>query len=162
MLRYTSAVQFLLCCVLFAGCPQPSETTNGTEPDTSGQGHAHTHEGDDMLVWQREGLEHEGYIISLGHFGKTLFADHDVEPVGMIKKDDTDVTDAKVYVALVGEEVTEQATVYESENDDEPAHYAQAELRLPADATEATLRYRIELPDASEFTQDVTVDVEKH
>ena len=56
--------------------------------------------------------------------------------------------------------VEEQATVYEPTTPEEDAHYAQAELAVPEDAEEVIVRYRVELPDASEFSQDVKMDVE--
>ena len=56
----------------------------------------------------------------------------------------------------------EQSTVYEPTTAEEPAHYAQASVKMPADATELTLRYRIELPEGSEFIQDVIVQASKH
>ena len=160
----------LLTVVLATGCPKPEESTSdGATADATdgadGDEHSHTH--DDTLVWQRKDLEHEGYLISLGHHGTQLFADHDAEPAVMVTKDGEAVADAKVFVMLLdaaGEKeiAAEQATVYEPETPDEPAHYAQAEVKLPADATEVTLRYRIELPAASEFSQDVVVPLAKH
>jgi hypothetical protein len=85
----------------------------------------------------------------------------------MVTKDGQPVADAKVFITLLdanGEKelVAEQATVYEPPTDEEPAHYAQAKVKIPADATDVTLRYRIELPGAAEFSQDVPVKAEKH
>ncbi len=155
---------------LASGCNKPPESTNssggdGAAANTDGGKRGHTH--DDVLVWQRADLEYEGYVISLGHHGKQLFAGHEAEPAVMITKNREPVADAKVFVTLLdaaGEGVItdEQATVYEPATEEEPAHYAQASVEMPADATELTLRYRIELSEASEFTQDIIVQVSKH
>ena len=166
-------LMLLVGVALAVGCNKPQESANGdggsdgNAANADGGEHAHTHEGDDALIWQRQDLEHEGYVIALGHHGTQLYADHEAEPAVMVTKDGTAVADAKVSVTLLdaaGENVLteEQATVYEPETPEEPAHYAQAEVKLPADATEVTLRYRIELPGASEFSQDVVVKASKH
>ncbi len=164
---------FLFGLAVAIGCNRPPESTNGSggdraaaNPDSDGK-RGHTHEGDDALVWQRSDLEFEGYVISLGHHGKQLFAGHEAEPAVMITKSGEPVADAKVFVTLLdaaGEDVIteEQATVYEPTTAEEPAHYAQASIKMPADATELTLRYRIELSEASEFSQDVIVQASKH
>jgi hypothetical protein len=175
-MKVTSRVlwMMLLAVALATGCPKPEESTSNGDGATAdatdgadGEEHGHSHAGDDALIWQREGLEHEGYVIALGHHGAQLYADHEAEPAVMVTKDGEAVADAKVFVTLLnatGDTVVteEQATVYEPETPEEPAHYAQAEVKLPADATEVTLRYRIELPGASEFTQDVVVPATKH
>ncbi len=158
---------------LASGCNKPPQSANGSGGDgaaanTDGDGNrGHTHEGDDALVWRRADLEYEGYVISLGHHGKQLFAGHEAEPAVMITKNGEPVADAKVFVTLLdaaGEDVIteEQATVYEPATAEEPAHYAQASVKMPAEATELTLRYRIELSEASEFSRDVIVQASKH
>ncbi len=154
---------------LVSGCYKaPDSAGERAAADTDGGGqHGHTHEGGDALVWQRADLEHEGYVISLGHHGTQLFAGHSAEPAVMITKDREPVADAKVFVTLLdatGEDVItqEQAAVYEPTTAAEPAHYAQASVKMPADATEVTLRYRIELPAASEISRDVVVQASTH
>ncbi len=164
---------FLSGLALAIGCNKPPELTNGSAGDgaaanTDDDGNrGHTHEGDDALVWQRSDLEYEGYVISLGHHGKQLFAGHEAEPAVMITKNGEPVADAKVFVTLIdaaGEDVIteEQATVYEPTTAEEPAHYAQASVMMPAGAAELTLRYRIELSEASEFSLDVIVQASEH
>ncbi len=164
---------FLSGLALAIGCNKPPELTNGSAGDgaaanTDDDGNReHTHEGDDALVWQRSDLEYEGYVISLGHHGKQLFAGHEAEPAVMITKNGEPVADAKVFVTLLdaaGEDVIteEQPTVYEPTTAEEPAHYAQASVKMPAGAAELTLRYRIELSETSEFSQDVIVQASKH
>ncbi len=122
---------------------------------------------DNALIWQRADLEHEGYVISLGHHGEQLYADHKAEPAVMITRDGEPVADAMVFVTLLdsaGEKVLtqEQATVYKLPTDAEPAYYSPTSVMLPADATEVTLRYRITFPEAGEFSQDVVIPVVKH
>ena len=157
---------------LTSGCntstdkPSADAGADGAATDAAA-GHGHSHEGDDELIWQRADLEHEGYVISLGHRGKQLFAAHDAEPAVMITKDGEPVADAKVFVTLLdsaGETVItgKQATVFEPTTEEEPAHYAQAEVKLPSDGTEVTLRYQIEFPAGAEFTKDVVVQMSKH
>ena len=151
------------------GCPKPANTTTEPESTTAAgeEEQAHVHEGDDALVWQREDLEHEGFVIALGHHGLHLYTGHDAEPAVMVTKEGQPVADAKVFVTLLDESgqnvlVEEQATVYEPTTATEPAHYAQADVAMPKDAKMVTLRYRIELPGASEFTQDVPVSTTTH
>jgi hypothetical protein len=169
-MRFSLWTLLILCLPLATGCNEP-ESTNGSgsndvaanTDDDSKPGHTH----DDTLVWQRSDIEHQGYVISLGHHAEELFAGHKAEPAVMITKGGEPVPDAGVFVTLLdaaGEDVitVEQATVYEPATAEEPAHYAQASVKIPADATEMTLRYRIELSEASEFSEDVVVEVTKH
>ena len=41
-------------------------------------------------------------------------------------------------------------TIYEPPTSDEPAHYAQGALKIPAGTREAMIRYRIVLPGSKE------------
>lgn len=128
--------------------------------------HGHSHSGDDALVWEQQDIEHEGYSIMLGHHGEHLHADEGVEPAVSITKDGEAVADAQVFNALVSADAAtvvaeEVATVYEPETDEEPAHYAQGELMIPAGVDKIVIRFRIVLPgDAGEVSYDVPVDVE--
>ena len=159
-----------LCLLSAAGCTKPAEEPGGEEPaGTPAASHqGHSHGDDDVLFWQREELEHEGWIISLGHHGAQLNAGHETEPAVMITKDGEPVADAAVFVTLLDAEgadvlVEEQATVFEPTTEEEPAHFAQATLLVPADAEEVTLQYRITLPGAAEeFSMSVPVGVERH
>jgi hypothetical protein len=118
-----------------------------------GHDHAggHHHEGDDTLVWQRQDIQHAGYVISLGHHSKVLHAGEPVEPAVSISRDGQPVSDAQVFNSLwsgdgktaLAEEVR---TVYEPPTAEEPAHYAQGGLKIPSDATNVVIRYRIVLP----------------
>ena len=154
------------------GCNQPAGDGGGGEAETAttnggGASHGHSHGDADVLFWQREELEHEGYVIALGHHGLHLDAGHELEAAVMVTKDGAPVDSAKVFVSLLDAEganvvVAETATIYEPPTDEEPAHYAQASLMVPAEGDAATLRYRIEFPDAAEFSLDVPVEVEHH
>mgnify|MGYP007059389514 CR=1 FL=1 len=171
-----TATNLILACslALFMGCPSSSdnneaadathvdsESADGDHGHSHGEGgHGHSHADADALTWAKEDLMHEGYEINLGLHGPDLHAGEEAEVAVEIKKDDAAVPDAKVFVTLLDEAgenelVEEQATVYEPETDEEEAHYAQAMLAIPADARRVMLRYRIEFPDAPEFTSDV-------
>jgi hypothetical protein len=162
----------LLSVALVGGCNPPTESASddagSAEVSTIGDAnHAHSHHGGDELVWQRADLEHEGYVISLGHHGKQLYAGHSAEPAVMVTRNGEPVADAKVFVTLLdstGKEVivSEQATIYEPTTAEEPAHYAQASIKLPADAREVTVQYRLELPAASEFSDAVVIQAVAH
>ncbi|MAG92606.1 MAG: hypothetical protein CMJ48_02470 [Planctomycetaceae bacterium] len=155
--------------VTFAGGCGGSEPPEDTveqkaEPESR---HAHSHEGDDALVWVEEGVEHGSFVLALGHHGKHLHAASFVEPAVSITRDAADVADAQVFNSLVsadGETVIreEEATVYEPETDEEPAHYAQGKLHLPKGSKQYVIRFRIALPDSDdEFTRDITIEVDE-
>ena len=137
-----------------------------SQPKDKG-GHAHSHEGDDALVWVSENIEHEGYLLALGHHGKQLHAASFVEPAVSITREGAAVADAKVYTGLIsadGMQVIRQeaATVYEPESEDEPAHYAQVKLHLPKGSKQFLIRFRIVLPGAeNELTRDITIEVDE-
>ena len=133
-----------------------------------GHDHAggHHHEGDDTLVWQRQDIQHAGYVISIGHHSKVLHAGEPVEPAVSISRDGQPVSDAQVFNSLwSGDGKTalaeEMRTVYEPPTDEEPAHYAQGGLKIPSDAKNVVIRYRIVLPaNAPEVSYDVAVGTE--
>ncbi len=157
-----------LVVTLSAGCirnePPEDAVEQTAEPES---GHAHSHEGDDALVWVEEGVEHAGFVLALGHHGKHLHAASFVEPAVSITRDGADVADAQVFNSLVsadGETVIreEAATVYEPKTDEEPAHYAQGKLHLPKGAQEFLIRFRIVLPETDdELTREITIDVDE-
>ena len=128
-------------------------------------GHGHTHAGDDALVW-REEINEQGYQIALGHHGQKLLAGHEVEPAAQITRDGQPVANAEVFNALLAADgqtvlADEVVTVYEPPTSDEPAHYAQGALRIPAGTTQVVIRYRIVLPEGSgERTFQVPVPIE--
>lgn len=128
-------------------------------------GHTHSHTGDDALVWEQD-VEHAGYVIKLGHHGEHLHAGEEVEPAVSIEKDGEPVADAQVFNALASADgaavvADEVATVYEPPTAEEPAHYAQGGLTIPAGADKVVIRFRILLPgDGGEVAYDVPVDVE--
>ncbi len=156
---------------LFAGCGNGTAARREPErpaSDRASKSHGHSHEGDDVLFWQQEGIEYEGYAIKLGHHGIHVHAGHELEPAVSLERNDEPVDGAKVYVRLLdaqgqGDVTNEVSTVYEPPTAEEPAHYAQGKLMVPKDAKKVMIRYRIVLPDnANEFTQDVPVMAEKH
>jgi len=116
------------------------------------------------LLWIKV-LKEAGYDISLGHHGVSLLAGSKVEPAAQITRDGKPVADAKVFNALLegnGKTVlaAEVATVSEPPSDNEPSHYAQGKLKIPAGTREAVLRYRVVLPEGKgEHTYDVPVAV---
>jgi len=125
--------------------------------------HGHSHADDDALVWRKE-IREQGFEIALGHHGTTLLAGAQVEPAVKISRDGRPVANARVFNLLLdadGETILakEVATVYEPPMSDEPAHYAQGALKIPAGTREAVIRYRILLPTEGEHTFDVPVIV---
>lgn len=132
--------------------------------EAHGHEHGHSHGEEDALVWEGEPKQAAGYEIKLGHHGKHLHAGEEVEPAVAITKDGEDVSDAKVFNALVnteGEVVAEEvATVFEPKTEEEPAHYAQGGLAIPKDVSKVVIRFRIELPGEESATFDVPVEVE--
>ena len=177
-MRFTLPMTVLLVLVtaFIGGCGEsdpPADDGTGdqtaVEPPTGEQpaaGHPHSHEGGDALVWVDDDIEHEGFVLGLGHHGKHLHAAAFVEPAVSITRDGTAVADAKVFNSLVaadGMEVIREEipTIYEPETEDEPAHYAQGKLHLPKGSAQFIIRFRIELPGVEdELTRDITIDVE--
>jgi len=159
----TTIVSYCLVAAL-VGCG-PSQTTQPTNT-TPKENEPHSH--DDVLYWQSENDEHEGYVMQLGHHGTHVFAAHSVEPAVSIEKDGESSSDVKVFVAMldsatsnvVGEEA---AMTYEAKTEEEPAHFAQAKFDVPKDVKSVDFRYRIEFPgDVAEFKKTVTVPVDSH
>ncbi len=137
---------------------------NFTE-EAHGHEHGHSHSGDDALVWEGAPKEHAGMTIKLGHHGAHLHAGEEVEPAVSITKDGKPVDNVEVFNALVtkdGSQVLakEVATVYEPETSEEPAHYAQGGLKIPADAKEVAIRFRIVPAKGEPVTYDVPIKVE--
>jgi hypothetical protein len=138
-----------------------TQTTNETEAE-----HGHSHEGGDELVWAREGMEHNEYILNLGHHGVRVLAGHDLESAVSIQRNGTDVDDAEVFISLLSVEdeqtlAKEVGTIYEPKTDAEPAHYAQGKLPVPEGLERIIIRYRIKFPQpSSEKTFDVPVTVD--
>jgi hypothetical protein len=126
--------------------------------------HSHGHSDADVLMWRKE-VSEQGFTIALGHHGVTLLAGSKVEPAVQITREGKPVADAKVFNSLLdadGKSVLEEewATVYEPPTSEEPAHYAQAALKIPPGTREVTLRYRIVLPEGKgERTYDVPIPV---
>jgi len=128
-------------------------------------GHSHSHAGDDALVW-REDVGEQGFQFALGHHGQTLRAGHEVEPAVRITREGQPIADARVFNMLLAADgqtvlANEVGTVYEPPTHEEPAHYAQGALRIPAGTQRVVMRYRIVLPEGrGERTFDVPVSVE--
>lgn len=133
--------------------------------EANGHASGHSHGEDDALVWEGEPKEHAGLVIKLGHHGKHLHAGEEVEPAISITRDGEPVSDAKVFNALFSadgktELVKEVATVYEPTTEEEPAHYAQGGLMIPAGSSEVIIRFRVVPSGADPKTFDVRVSVE--
>lgn len=156
----TVTVLLLLVTTFVHGCHESNQ------PQDQG-GHAHSHEGDDALVWVEKNIEYERFLLALGHHGKHLHAASFVEPAVSITRDGEAVADAKVFNSLIsadGTEVIRQevATVYEPESAEEPAHYAQGKLHLPKGAQQFLIRFRIVLPGAeNELRRDIPIEVDE-
>jgi len=75
------------------------------------------------------------------------------------------VADAKVFNQLVDpgdatKSITEEiATVYEPQTEEEIAHYAQGDLKIPAGGKGCVVRFRIEIPGADPLTRNMEVKV---
>ncbi|MBW3539057.1 MAG: hypothetical protein KY476_02190 [Planctomycetes bacterium] len=146
----------------------PDKTYNARIPhghDRDGGAHPHSHAGDDALVWRKTESAPGGYEIRLGHHGKELHAGHEVEPAVGITRDGKPVANAKVFNALLASDFStvlaeESATVYEPATEDEPAHYAQGTLKIPADVDRVVLSYRIALPDGPADGLAFTIPIE--
>lgn len=172
-MRFTLPMTVLLILVaaFVGGCGESDPPTDDGTGDQAAveqpaAGHPHSHEGGDALVWVEDDIEHEGFVLALGHHGKHLHALTNVEPAVSITRDGTAVADAKVFNSLVsadGEEVIreEVPTIYEPKTEDEPAHYAQGKRHMPKGAAQFIIRFRIELPGVEdELTRDITINVE--
>ena len=169
----------LILIALFAtailGCPSGGDddghaddspaAADGSEDGGERHGHSHGDGDADALTWFKKELMHEGYELNLGLHGPHLHAGEAAEVAVEVKKDSEPVSDAKVFVTLLDGDaenviVEEQATVFEPTTPEEAAHYAQAELAIPQDAGQVTIRYRIEFTDADEFSSNVLMPVE--
>lgn len=147
--------------VLIDGRPYMGEI----EAHDHAAGHGHSHAGDDALVW-REEVGEPDCRIALGHHGRALRAGHEVEPAVQITCEGRPVADARVFNALLGTDgrtvlAEEVSTVYEPPTDEEPAHYAQGSLQIPAGLRSVVIRYRIVLPEGGgerAFDLPVAVD----
>lgn len=133
--------------------------------EAHGHEHGHSHGEDDALVWEGEPKEHAGMVIKLGHHGKHLHKGEEVEPAVSITKDGKPVDNVEVFNALVTKDgstvlAKEVATVYEPETPEEPAHYAQGGLKIPADASAVAIRFRIVPAEGEPVTYDVPIAVE--
>ena len=126
--------------------------------------HRHAPSAEDPLVWRKEFSELD-YDVALGHHGTSLLAGDDVELAVRIVRDEQPVADAQVYYALLADDgqtvlAKEVAAVYEPATSGEPAHYAQATVKIPPGTRQATIRYRIVFPEGKgDRTFDVPVSV---
>jgi len=149
-MRRSSTIGIVVVCatsLAIAGCNKTTKT------DTTGKtNEEHDH---DKLVWDTEGIEESGYRIDLGKHGDHVDAGFGFEPAVVITKDGTDVDDAEVFVALLSDDkktvlAEEVQAEFEPRTDDEPAHYAKAELKVPNTPPKMVIRYRIKLPGGIE------------
>jgi hypothetical protein len=153
--------------VFLSGCAKEDETASN--PATTTTAGAHAHAAGDKLVWPlKETIaDHE---IWFGHHGNHFHGGEKIEPAISITKGGQSVDNAQVFNGLVNADNAESAgevsttgevpTTYEPATNAEIAHYAQAELAIPADAKQITIRYRLKLQDQpDEFTREVTVKV---
>ncbi|MFI4875444.1 MAG: hypothetical protein ACIALR_08910 [Blastopirellula sp. JB062] len=133
--------------------------------EAHGEGHSHSHGGDDALVWIGEPKKHAGMVIKLGHHGQHLHKGEEVEPAVEITQNGKPVADAKVFNALVTQDggavlAKEVGTIYEPATPQEPAHYAQGGLKIPTDAQSVAIRFRIVPPGGEPVTYETPISVE--
>ncbi|HUS39703.1 MAG: hypothetical protein WBF93_10625 [Pirellulales bacterium] len=124
-------------------------------------GHGHEHEHDDKLIMDQD-EELEGHQIKLGRHGLVIHSGHDVEAAVQILHDGKPVADAEVFATLLDADgktvlAAEMAAVFEEATEEEPAHYGQASLAVPADQEQVIIRYRIVLPGDASDTFDTPV-----
>ena len=155
-------VLLFAACLLSVGCDDAGESVvdNGSETET------HLHEPGDELVWEvKEKIADTDFEIWFGHHGSHFHAGDTIEPSVAIMKAGEAFADAKVFNQLadpsdVARGLTDEIkTVYEPATDEEIAHYAQGDLKIPADASKCMIRFRIELPGMPGLSRDVTVAV---
>lgn len=159
-----------LVCLLvigLGGCSGESASSAGKGNNVfsnTNENKGHHHAAGDKLVWPLKDVEHEGYLISLGHHGDHFHGGDMIEPAAIVTRDGQAVSNARVFNALVSEDgqkvlVDEVAAVFEPETDHEPAHFAQGELQIPKGVTVFLIRFRIELPDVEQpYTSEVRVE----
>jgi hypothetical protein len=163
----------VLPLIALSACGAPDQDNKSSSTDKQGKTPAgsdkaqpHVHAHDDVLFWQREGIEHEDALVSLGHHGAHIHAGEELEPAVSVTRDGQPVADARVWFSLVDQQGNEAAgpaaATYEPPTDEEPAHYAMAKLLVPGDAARIAIRYRVELSGGEAMVRDVTVPVEKH
>ena len=172
-------VNFLIlvfAAVLLPGCqtePEDNDSESNTESKKDNNeenkkmedGHGHSHaDGHDKLVWGKDGVEVNGYMVSLGHHGDHFHFGDKIAPAVIITKDGKDVEDAEIFNSLVAKEdqavlVEEVKMVFEPKTDDEPAHYAQGEMTIPKGKGDVMIRFRIKLPGAE---ADSVHDIDVH
>jgi hypothetical protein len=120
-------------------------------------GHGHDDEPDDTLLWDPDKQQLGDCEIVLGRHGVVIHAGEDLEAAVSIYCDGQSVADAEVFATLLGPDGTtviaeEAAAVFKPATDDEPAHYGQATMAVPADAEQVIVQYRIVLPDGTTDT----------
>ena len=157
--------------MLTVGCQDPAETASSDAPaapaqDGSPAEVAHTHEPGDELVWEsKEKIDDIGIELWLGHHGNHFHAGDMIEPSVAIMKDGKAFADASVYNQLVDpndptKSITEEVgAVFEPKTEEEIAHYAQADLKIPAGAESCVIRFRIESLEIGSLTRDIKVKV---
>ncbi len=163
----TSIVIVMAACIVLSGCQPDSDAAGESKGsvyanDNKDNDHGHSHDQNDALHWAKKDVEQDGFAISLGHHGKHFHIGDAIEPAVMIVRDGKVVADAEVYNSLVSADgqtilVEEVKTVFEPETGTEPAHYAQASLKIPEGAEKFRIRYRIKLPGIAE---DASMDIE--
>ncbi len=120
-------------------------------------GHGHDHEPDDTLLWDPEHQQLGDCEILLGRHGFVIHAGHDLEAAVAVYCGGQPVGDAEVFATLLASDGTtvvaaEAAGVFEQATEDEPAHYGQAILPVPANQQQVIVQYRIVLADGTSGT----------
>lgn len=157
----TSLIKCFVCVflvVLTVGCGDTPDQTVA-KPET---GHAHEHGHSDELVWPKKDIEFEGYVVTLGHHGSHFHAGDSIEPAIMLTKDGEDIGDAKTSCSLLdagGNSLAQADMIYEPKTDEEPAHYAQGELKFPAEPQTYKIEFTVMAGD-KEFKDSIKITID--
>jgi hypothetical protein len=141
-MRATITIVLLLASLFAAGCGGSSTGPRAT--------------------WVEENIAHDDVKISLGYRGQKLQPGGSIEPVALITREGKPVANAMVFVSLASAEATTDTlpdvpAVYEPTGHP-PGAYAQANLPLPAGATECPVRFRIVLGETQQdWTRDIKI-----
>lgn len=153
-----NALHLFLCLsmmlLLVAGCGEP-------EAETKVEPKPHAHEAGDELVWVKKNIEFEGHLVTLGHHGSHFHGGESIEPAIMLTKDGEDIDNAKTSCSLLdadGGSIVKADMIYEPKTEEEPAHYAQGELKFPSEERPYKIEFVVTVGD-KEFKDSIEVKV---
>ena len=145
---------FMILLLLQIGCDTPPVVDASDD-------RVHVHGGADALHWPKQNVEHDGYLISLGHHGNHWHAGDKIEPAVSIVKSGEDIGDAKIVCQLVdGDKLIGSAVemIFEPKTEAEPAHFAGAKLEFPAEEKMFSVKFEVAITgSAKTFTETIEV-----